>query len=163
MLGDVVRQRPGDRRSRLGEVVADLGDGEALAIVAGPELVVVQALAQDAVELADLRCRWRSIPNEPKRRCVDEISQSVKSGQRLLDGPEPAGLANEAARREPGTEGGGISDVVRLPVMEMKRVRELGEQLLVACGLRGGVVISRHVVTSISPLTSYSARRTLTP
>lgn len=111
MVRDVVRQRSGDGSACLGKVVADLADGERGSGRARPQLVVVQTVAEDAVQTPNLGGRWHPVVDEPPGHIVDEMSQLVEGGEGRIDGRQRAGLAKQPACCEPRAQRNGVTDL----------------------------------------------------
>ena len=122
VLGQEVRQRAGDGGTRLVEVITDLRDGIPTAFRIRHELVVVQAVAEDVVQVADLLPGWSMPIVRPFRYGVDEAAQVLEPLEAALGlggiSPEtlrflcPPALIEEAVLLEPREQGGGLRDVV---------------------------------------------------
>ena len=144
VLGQEVGERAGDGGARLVEMVADLRHGIAVSVGIGDELVVVQAVAEDVVEVADLLTSWPVPVVHPFRDGVDQVakvSETLETALSLggiasqslgLHG-SPA-LVEQAALLEPRKQSGRLLDVVcRESSRVFEGVREGHEQLV---GLR---------------------------
>jgi hypothetical protein len=140
VLGEEVGQRAGDGGTRLVEVIADLGDRIPTAFRIGHELVVVQAVAEDVVEVADLLPGWSVPIVHPFSYGVDEAAQVSEPLEAAfgLGGipPEtlrllcPPALIEEAVLLEPREQGGRLRDVVRgNSAGVLEGIREDHEQL----------------------------------
>jgi hypothetical protein len=122
VLGQEIRERARDRGPRLVEVVADLGDRVARTACFRHELVVVKAVSQDVIEVADLVARRRVIVVHPFRDCVNEaaqVSESVEPSLGLsrvaaqaLCLHRPPTLTEETILLEPPEQGCRLRDVV---------------------------------------------------
>ena len=141
VLRQEVRERARDRGPGLVEVVSDLGDRVARTLCLRDELVVVQAVPEDVIEVADLVARRRVIVVHPFRDGVNEaaqVSESVEPSLGLgrvaaqaLGLHRPPTLTEETILLEPLEQGCRLRDVVRgnaAGVLEC--VREGDEQLV---------------------------------
>lgn len=144
VLGQEVGERAGDGGARLVEVVADLRHGIPVSLGIGDELVVVQAMAEDVVEVTDLLAGGPVPIVHAFRDGVDEVAKVSETLEAALSlgrvAPQPlrlhgpSALVEQAVLLEPRKQSRRLLDVVcRQSSRELERVREGHEQHL---GLR---------------------------
>ena len=175
IVGQEVREGGGDGRSGLVQPVADLRDLVAIAVRADAQLVVVQAVAQDVVQLGELLRLGSAIERDGGRRVVEQAAQVREALEpslafvRMAPQAGPLGRATPAAQqvvRPQPVERLDVGDLVmRDPAGVAERVGERDEELFGFGRLRHRLAGHRCLpfmsVTSITRLTSYIVPCTL--
>lgn len=171
VIGQELGERAGDGGPCLVEPIADLGEGVSGPIRIALDLVVVEAVAEDVVEVAQLLgCRVPRLchlggdvvqelaqvvePFNPPSRLIRVASQM--SGFNCQTTP-----TDQASFAEPRQKRGDVGDGIHgLAALVFERVSEGDEELLGLVGLGKRRRIASHV-TIVHGLTSYFDPRTV--
>ena len=165
VVGEVVGEGAGDRRTRLGEVVADLADRESIATArVENELMVVKPFAQDAVQRAQLAAGRLFSVGEARDELSDKVPQLTERRHLAFNLRDGDAARGEGVPGEPRVKGLGVVGMqLRGIVPQLEGVGERDEELRLTARLPLALVEFGHDVTITQPLTSYIWRCTIHP
>lgn len=165
VVGQELRERGGDGRSRLVEPVADLGEGVSGPIRITLDLVVVEPMPEDVVEVTKLVGGGMAVLGDLRRDAVQQLAQVVEpfnTTRRLIGVPSKTRRFNrestptdQSTLAEPGQQGTDVGQGIHWhATLVFQRVPEGNEELLGLVRLGKRSTIECHV-TIVQHLTSY--------
>ncbi len=101
VLREIVGQRAGDRGARLGELVADLRDGEPASVLRRLDLVVVEAVAHRRVEALQLSRGGLLAIGDATGHVVEDRAEVTEGRKACVDGREWLARATQVPLVQP--------------------------------------------------------------